>query len=72
MSNTIESAKEMIKAFNVASKHAKTLTDNIITDDLFDLMTDEQKQQVSELKKDASIFASDDMAKKEQIIKKYT
>ena len=68
----MKQAKEMIKAFNKANKHASSLIDNIMSDEIYGAMTDEQKKQFDELRKDSKILSSQDLDKKKETIKKYT
>ena len=67
----MEQAKKMIENFNKASKQAANLLDNLFTDDMLKGMTEEQRAQVMELKKDSKILSSNNMEKKKEIIKKY-
>lgn len=65
-----DSAK-LMKSLNSSIKESRKLMDSVITSEMYDVMTPEQKIKVDGLRKDVSIFGSDNINRKEEAIKKH-
>ena len=62
--------QKMVKSLNVVTKQAEILTKSAMSSDVMDLMTDDQKKQIIDARKNLKAINSMDLAKMGDILEK--
>tara|TARA_R110001606_G_scaffold324091_2_gene470868 strand:+ start:213 stop:440 length:228 start_codon:yes stop_codon:yes gene_type:complete len=62
---------KMVKSLNTVTKQAEALTNAAMSSDLMDLMTDDQKKQMRDARKNLKAVNSKDLAKMSAILEKF-